>query len=316
MQEEIFNKKQTFRYLIWTFGIAYLIQAAVAVMYANGLTIAYQLVMMAMMFVPLLGTLLSGYKLRNIGWRPRFRGNLKPILIAWLSPVVLTAIGAAVYFLLFPSHLDLSGNSLSSIAGVDAVAQLEAQGISYPIYILITVASSVTYAPAINIFLAVGEEAGWRGFLYPQLKAKFSKRTAWIIGGVIWGMWHWPLIGLIGYEYGSDYFGFPALGMLAFCVITVALGIISDWLQCRGNASAYDYRTRYRNGKTAGLGSCRTACRAADCHICGCSAPEMQKERGIKKWCSQSKPPTASAPPAVLKFHFESALILNDRERL
>ena len=230
MQEVTFNKKQTFRYLIWTFGIAYLIQAAVAVMYANGLTIAYQLVMMAMMFVPLLGTLLSGYKLRNIGWRPRFRGNLKPILIAWLSPVVLTAIGAAVYFLLFPSHLDLSGNSLSSIAGVDAVAQLEAQGISYPIYILITVASSVTYAPAINIFLAVGEEAGWRGFLYPQLKAKFSKRTAWIIGGVIWGMWHWPLIGLIGYEYGSDYFGFPVLGMLAFCVITVALGIISDWL--------------------------------------------------------------------------------------
>lgn len=230
MQEVTLNKKQTFRYLIWTFGIAYLIQAAVAVMYANGLTIAYQLVMMAMMFVPLLGTLLSGYKLRNIGWRPRFRGNLKPILIAWLSPAVLTAIGAAVYFLLFPSHLDLSGNSLSSIAGVDAVAQLEAQGISYPIYILITVASSVTYAPAINIFLAVGEEAGWRGFLYPQLKAKFSKRTAWIIGGVIWGMWHWPLIGLIGYEYGSDYFGFPVLGMLAFCVITVALGIISDWL--------------------------------------------------------------------------------------
>lgn len=230
MQEVTLNKKQTFRYLIWTFGIAYLIQAAVAVMYANGLTIAYQLVMMAMMFVPLLGTLLSGYKLRNIGWRPRFRGNLKPILIAWLSPAVLTAIGAAVYFLLFPSHLDLSGNSLSSIAGVDAVAQLEAQGISYPIYILITVASSVTYAPAINIFLAVGEEAGWRGFLYPQLKAKLSKRTAWIIGGVIWGMWHWPLIGLIGYEYGSDYFGFPVLGMLAFCVITVALGIISDWL--------------------------------------------------------------------------------------
>lgn len=230
MQEVIFNKKQTVRYLIWTFGIAYQIQAAVALMYANGLTIAYQIVMMAMMFVPLLGTLLSGYKLRNIGWKPPFRGNLKPILIAWLSPVVLTAIGAAVYFLLFPSHLDLSGNSLSSIAGVDAVAQLEAQGISYPIYILITVASSVTYAPAINIFLAVGEEAGWRGFLYPQLKAKFSKGTAWIIGGVIWGMWHWPLIGLIGYEYGSDYFGFPALGMLAFCVITVALGIISDWL--------------------------------------------------------------------------------------
>ena len=205
MKETTFNKKQLIKYLIWTFGIAYLMQAAIGVLAWNGLALAAQPMMAVMMFVPLLGVLLSGFKLRNIGWKPRFKGNVRYILFAWFAPLILTAIGAGLFFLL-------------------------SQGISYPLYCLITVIASVSYAPAVNMLLAVGEEAGWRGFLYPQLKSRFDKRLAWLIGGAIWGMWHWPVIWLIGYEYGSDYFGFPVVGMLEFCIITVALGIISDWL--------------------------------------------------------------------------------------
>ena len=234
MKETTFNKKQLIKYLIWTFGIAYLMQAAIGVLAWNGLALAAQPMMAVMMFVPLLGVLLSGFKLRNIGWKPRFKGNMKYILIAWFAPLLLTAVGAALYFLVFPSHFDISGKALASLGTEEAAAQLEAQleaqGISYPLYCLITVIASVTYAPAVNMLLAAGEEAGWRGFLYPQLKARFGKRAAWLIGGAIWGMWHWPVIWLIGYEYGSDYFGFPVVGMLEFCIITVALGIISDWL--------------------------------------------------------------------------------------
>ena len=43
-------------------------------------------------------------------------------------------------------------------------------------------------------------------------------------------MWHWPLIGLIGYEYGTDYVGFPIVGMLIFCVFVTAAGALCDWL--------------------------------------------------------------------------------------
>ena len=254
MKETTFNKKQLIKYLIWTFGIAYLMQAAIGVLAWNGLALAAQPMMAVMMFVPLLGVLLSGFKLRNIGWKPRFKGNVRYILFAWFAPLILTAIGVGLYFLVFPSHFDISGKALASLGTEEAAAQLEAQleaqgisyplyclitviasvleaqGISYPLYCLITVIASVTYAPAVNMLLAAGEEAGWRGFLYPQLKARFGKRAAWLIGGAIWGMWHWPAIWLIGYEYGSDYFGFPVVGMLEFCIMTVALGIISDWL--------------------------------------------------------------------------------------
>lgn len=230
MEPQEFNKKQVIKYLIFTFGVAWVMQGAVAYLAYNGQAAASQIVLALTMFAPLLGVLLSGYKLKEIGWKPRFKGNVKPILIAWFLPAVITAVGAALYFLAFPQHFDLSGSYLTASAGEEALQQIEAQGMSYPLVVLISVIPCLTFAPAINMFISVGEEAGWRGFLYPQLKARFGQRKGRVLGGVIWGVWHWPIIWLIGYEYGTDYFGYPVVGMLAFCIITIALGILHDWV--------------------------------------------------------------------------------------
>ena len=107
---------------------------------------------------------------------------------------------------------------------------MQAAGISYPVYILISLIGCLTYAPVINTFISLGEEVGWRGFLYPQLKAKYGTVKGRLLGGIIWSIWHWPLIWLIGYEYGTEYFGFPVSGWLAFVVFAVAAGILCDWL--------------------------------------------------------------------------------------
>ena len=225
-----FNKKGTIKYLIWTFLIAWVMQVVVAVISRNGLTTVGRMVMVVVMFTPLLGVLLAGQPLSGMGWRPRLKGKIRMLLVAWFLPALLTAIGAVLYFAVFPGHFDMSGEYLAAAAGAEVMEQLEAQGLTYPLYILISVVSSLTYASLINMFAAVGEEAGWRGFLYPQLKAKFGKRKGWLIGGVIWGVWHWPVMWLIGYEYGSDYVGFPVVGMLIFCIFTITLGILCDWL--------------------------------------------------------------------------------------
>lgn len=234
-QEQVaYDRAKTRRYLLWTFGIAWLMQAVVAFLYRGGLSVIgrmmAQMLMALMMFVPMIGVLLSGNRLAGMGWKPHIKGRLKPFLMAWFFPAILTALGAAIYFAVFPGHFDVSGAYLISIGGEAALSQLEAQGISYAQYILISVVSCLTYAPFINMIPAVGEEAGWRGFLYPQLKSKYGKKKGRLIGGVIWGIWHWPLMALIGYEYGTDYIGFPIVGMLLFCIFTIAAGIACDWL--------------------------------------------------------------------------------------
>lgn len=236
MRNTEYNKAKVVKYLFWTFLLAYIIQVCVWLSYSSGNTMIGQLIMAGMMFVPTFGVLLSGVNLSGIGWKPQIKKNIKLILIAWFAPIILTIIGAALYFLIFPGHFDLSGSYLTAIAGEDALRQMEAQGMTYPMYILISVIGCITYAPLINMILALGEEIGWRGFMYPQLKAKYGRKKGWILGGVIWGAWHWPVIWLIGYEYGTNYVGFPVVGMLIFCVFTVALGILCDWLYERSGS--------------------------------------------------------------------------------
>lgn len=180
-QEQVaYDRVKTRRYLLWTFGIAWVMQAGVAFMYHGGLFVVgrmlAQMLMTLMMFAPMLGVLLSGNRLAGMGWKPHIRGKIKPLLMAWFFPAILTALGAAIYFAVFSGHFDVSGAYLISISGEAALSQLKAQGISYAQYILISVVSCLTYAPFINMIPAVGEEAGWRGFLYPQLKAKYGKK--------------------------------------------------------------------------------------------------------------------------------------------
>ena len=230
-----FNRSKVVKYLAWTFGLAYAIQIGIANTYNENRMIG-QVVLAAMMYVPALGVLLSGGRLKDMGWKPQIKKNVRIILMAWFGPLLLTAVGAALYFLIFPGHFDLTGKYVEAAAGAEALAQMKEQGLSYPVSVLITAAAAVTYGPLINTFAALGEEIGWRGFLDPQLKARLGKRKAWVLGGVIWGAWHWPLIWLIGYEYGAaaansaGYFGFPVVGMLLFCIISTGLGILHDWL--------------------------------------------------------------------------------------
>ena len=236
MHNTEFNRAQVVKFLLWTFGLAYLIQLGAAFVANSGNLMLGRLIIAGMMFVPLLSVLLAGGKLRGMGWKPQLKKNWRQILLAWLAPAVLTALGAGLYFLVFPGHFDLSGGYMAASAGQEALAQMAEAGLPYPLYVAVMTIAAVTYAPLINTFLALGEEAGWRGFLYPQLKARFGRKTGRLLGGVVWGAWHWPLIWLIGYEYGAaaanraGYFGFPIVGMLLFCVITVGWGILHDWL--------------------------------------------------------------------------------------
>lgn len=230
-----FSRKQTVKYLISTFVIAWCMQIGVYFLSKTSFASVCQLILAVMMFVPTLSVLISGAKIKKMGFSPNIKKNIIPILVAWLSPAVLTAIGAALYFLFFPSHFDLTGKTIVETAGESFLKQLEQQGLTYPQYILVNIISCITFAPFLNMLFGLGEEIGWRGFLYPQLEARFGYRSGNIIGGMIWGMWHWPLIWLIGYEYGTNYIGFPVVGMLLFCVITIGLGIICGWLYKKSN---------------------------------------------------------------------------------
>lgn len=73
-----------------------------------------------------------------------------------------------------------------------------------------------------------GEEFGWRGFLQRRLFPDSHVASA-IATGVIWGVWHFPLI-LRGYNYPDH----PFLGAVVFTVVTVLFSYIFGWFYRRG----------------------------------------------------------------------------------
>jgi membrane protease YdiL (CAAX protease family) len=76
--------------------------------------------------------------------------------------------------------------------------------------------NTIGIGPVLGLIIAFGEEYGWRGYLQSELIHLGRIRGVFILG-VIWGVWHWPIIWM-----GYNFPGHPVLGSLAM----VALGII------------------------------------------------------------------------------------------
>ncbi|BDQ33227.1 CPBP family intramembrane glutamic endopeptidase [Pseudodesulfovibrio portus] len=77
---------------------------------------------------------------------------------------------------------------------------------------------SMVLGPLINLIFGIGEEVGWRGFLLPRL-LPMGKANAYLVLGVIWGLWHAPLVWA-----GFNYPGYPMNGIAMMCVLSVAFG--------------------------------------------------------------------------------------------
>src|SRR5699024_6099127 len=79
----------------------------------------------------------------------------------------------------------------------------------------------------VSALATLGEEIGWRGWLLPNLRP-LGTWPALLLSGVIWGVWHAPLI-LLGYNFG--YTDLRGVGlMIVFCVF---VGILLGWLRLR-----------------------------------------------------------------------------------
>jgi membrane protease YdiL (CAAX protease family) len=97
-----------------------------------------------------------------------------------------------------------------------AFPQLAAANLPAAALMPIMALNTVIIGPFLGLIIAFGEEYGWRGYLQTELTRLGRIRGVFLLG-VIWGIWHWPVIWM-----GYNFPGQPVLGslaMVAFCVI-------------------------------------------------------------------------------------------------
>lgn len=149
----------------------------------------------------------------GLGLKPHFRGHIRCYLLAWWLPLLGATAIAALWFALHPSRF--------------STETLAATGLSLPALLL-----TLAFTPFLNLLLAAGEELGWRGWLLPRLREKYGLDRALLLSGLIWGLWHSPMIAL-GHNYGQGYPGYPWTGIGLFCLICLGLGVFLSWLRLK-----------------------------------------------------------------------------------
>ena len=229
------DKKKVIKYVAITYAAAWALQIVGSVFFINNQTMTGKLVfqgcLSVCMFAPLLAALLVKADFRGMGWKPKFKGNIGWLFFcAYIATGITTAAGAVLFFQLFPTTFDTFGSY--TIAQYEAIGQdfnkiLEESGMTYQTYMLASI-PGMLFAPFINTFLAIGEEAGWRGFLYPELNKGMGRVKTWIVGGIIWGAFHFPAMLIAGFEYGTDYLGAPWLGLAVFTLMCIFMGMLEE----------------------------------------------------------------------------------------
>ena len=215
-------KKQLQKQLCIFAALAAAFLAAGSIWYwQTGGTLALTVLMFTPAVSVLLTTLLAGagWKelLANFHLKPRLRQNKGRYLAVWLLTPVVAYLGAAVYFLLFPQQFTLQ-SALAVESGM--------QGTDYIAFLATMIPLAVLVNPLMGLPQCLGEELAWRGWLLPKLTERFGQLRAVLLTGLVWGIWHAPVVAM-GYNYGE---GHPLANVAAMALFCLVLGVIQGFL--------------------------------------------------------------------------------------
>lgn len=226
------DKKGIFGFLVITFSITYLIEF---LLISGGISPIMQglgqYVVAAVMWVPALAAFITIKfitKEETKILRIRF-GNRKAFLYSAVIIPFCYLIIYGITYLFGLGEPDWQMNHFKSFFANENVTIPEIQNPTLTWTMLYF--TTLLFAPILNGLFGFGEELGWRGYLLFKL-LPLGKWKAYTLLGIIWGLWHLPLI-LVGFMYP----GYPYYGIILFCLLTFALGIYMNELTIKNDSS-------------------------------------------------------------------------------
>ena len=216
-----FALKPILAFLVPTFGLTFVLESWLL---STGLRFtpdqvqtAPALWLLAVMWIPGLAAVcctlfVDGVPLKKLLKSLNVRvGALGPyVFVMGLVPILyMVMYGLSWAMGLTSPDLTLSG--LVAAAGADQ--PLDPDTVFY-----VLLPMSIVLGPLINLPFGLGEELGWRGYLLPRL-IPLGRARAFILLGLLWGLWHAPLIWA-----GFNYPGHPIGGLAIMCLLTTAFG--------------------------------------------------------------------------------------------
>jgi membrane protease YdiL (CAAX protease family) len=142
---------------------------------------------------------------------------------AYLLPIIY---GAIIYLPIW-----LFGLGGSDFVNADTLQDWSANIIGEGNYsywaILFNLLMLMSIGVIISASRALGEEIGWRGFMIWEMRKLMPFWAVGILSGLIWAMWHWPVILFSDYNAGEGSF---LLQLFFFTMSVLPIGVILAYL--------------------------------------------------------------------------------------
>lgn len=98
------------------------------------------------------------------------------------------------------------------------------------LFFILLLVQGIVVGGIFNVPATFGEEFGWRGILFHETK-KMGFWKSSILIGIIWGIWHFPLI-FIGLNYPENH----KIGLLLMTLFTISLSPIFSYIRLKTNS--------------------------------------------------------------------------------
>jgi membrane protease YdiL (CAAX protease family) len=165
---------------------------------------------------------LNGRSISDLGWK---WDESKYQIRSWYIPIVYASVAYAIVWVF---HLGAFGNP----EYYDSLTKTMHLGGSPWISIVMGIALTGTYGMIRSVSSALGEEIGWRGFLVPELSKTASFTATSLISGIVWSLWHYPIL-----IYGDYNAGTPTwYGLTCFTVMVISISFVFAWMRLKSGS--------------------------------------------------------------------------------
>lgn len=144
---------------------------------------------------------------------------------SWWIPLLYTAIAYAIVWT----------TGLGGFGNPEFVKQFtQTMNLRTPAWISVAIGVFLMCAFGLlgSLTSALGEEIGWRGFLVPELARTSSFTTTALISGIVWALWHYPV--LIWGDYNAGTATWCAL--TCFTVLVISGSVIFAWMRLKSGS--------------------------------------------------------------------------------
>ena len=166
--------------------------------------------------------LIFEHTLKGMGWKP---GKLKYLALAYIIPVLYCVVVYGFTWIF----------GLGTFPSAEFLTDLAANypGLSGTQGLLIFIAIMSTLGVVSSLVSGLGEEIGWRGLLVPEMAKIMPYTRVSLISGVIWALWHMPLIFFADYKLP----GVPVwYGAAMFLIMVIGISFVFAWLRLKSGS--------------------------------------------------------------------------------